>query len=114
MLWKTGKILSKEEEKKEEDNVRNFKVIDGGLKTGAKEPPPTDWLTRMTAGTTFLARPKAGFEPICGKFTVKGHAEGEEGQSAVELFQEGHEFWVEALPFCSKMKLVAVLERGIG
>jgi hypothetical protein len=112
MLWKTGKILGKKD-KEEETNVTKFQVIEGGLKTGGKEPPVSDWLTELTAGTTFLATPKQGYDPLCGKFTVKNHAEGEAGDSAVELYQEGHEFWVMAARFCHKMRLVAILERGI-
>lgn len=113
MLWKTGKILPKKEDKEEETNVKPFQVIEGGLKTGGKEPPTSDWLTELTPGTTFLCTPKQGYDPLCAKITVKHHAEGENGDSAVELLQEGHEFWVMAVRFCHKMRLVAILERGI-
>lgn len=111
---KTGKIFKKKETVEENTNILPFQVIEGGLKTGGKEPPSHDWLTEMTPGTVFLAAPKAGYEPICAKFTVKGHAmgEGQDGESAVELFQEGAEYWVVAARFCHKMRLIAVLERN--
>lgn len=110
-----GRLFKQKEENMEETkNVFPFQVIDGGLKTGAKEPPADDWLTRMTPGTVFLTVPKIGFEPAAAKMTVKGHAEGEGGESVVELQQEGApEFWVLALRFCQKMRCVAVLARGL-
>lgn len=106
---KSGKLFKKMEE---ETNVVPFSVIEGGLKTGGKEPPSNDWLSTMTPGTVFLASPKQGYDPLCSKFTVVGSADGE-NDIAVELTQDGSpNFWVIANRFCNKMRLVVILERA--
>jgi hypothetical protein len=110
--WQTGKLTPAKRDE-DEKKVLPFGVIEGGkLKTGGKEPPTHDWLTELPVNTTFLATPKIGFDPLCGQFKILDQREAENKESAVQLYQDGHEFWVMASRFCHKMRLVLVIERG--
>jgi len=104
------------------DDHPKLTVIEGGKaepipKSGGGSTPPTDYVSEMTVGTTFLARPRKVNTFVLIEFSVT-----DVGQNSVELFsdmwyvvtgdRETEKHWCAPVEFCMAFELHDILREG--